>query len=407
MLKDLAVFDINIFREQMMEDVDTLEYILEEVYSGFESLNKRGLSVRGMLNGLREQLSSTSVMNVAEFFDLICEALQAIRDSHLIFSLPYFDKRHSFCAHSTVYLADVILKKEGNDYFVLSSSDEKVTCGSKIEIETEYLFKASKSEFLIGKFGEETLREIPLCLNGREIGVNISPATEKTQSSGPLWKHTFCNGADIVEIRSLAAFSEDEKQELEKLVSLGKSLKDASKVIVDLRGNKGGDSEFARRFIENLNGQAVLNLNYAKRDSPGSRLAEVCFYAQSKKDYDRIRTEILMDQQSDWKVAERKPIEVGEFKNALLILTDRNTASSAEIMVKCLRDNIPQSVVIGENTSGTLCTGDIRYYYLPNSKIFLNVPTAVFSGILEEGVGLLPDYWCKGDALKFAIGFDP
>ncbi len=407
MLKDLAVFDINVFREQMMEDVDTLEYILEDIYSGFESLNKRSLSVRDMLNGVRGQLSSTSVMNVAEFFDLLCEALQEIRDSHLIFSLPYFDKRYSFCTHSTVYFADVILKKEGNDYCVLSSRDEKLACGSKIEIETEYLFKASKSEFLIGKFGEKTLREIPLYLNGREISVNVSPVTDKTQSSGPLWKHTFCNGADIVEIRSLAAFSEDEKQELEKLVLLGESLKDASKVIVDLRGNKGGDSEFARRFIENLNGQAVLNLNYAKRDSPGSRLAEVCFYAQDKKEYDRIRTEILMSQQSGWKVAERKPIEAGEFKNTLLILTDRNTASSAEIMVKCLRDNIPQSVVIGENTSGTLCTGDIRYYYLPNSKIFLNIPTAVFSGILEEGIGLLPDYWCKGDALQFAMSFDP
>ena len=407
MLENIGVYDINIFSEQMIEDINALEYILNCIYSGSKILLHKGISISETLNTVRNQLKSVQVMNCAEFFDLLCGALRDIRDSHLVFTLPYFCKNHSFCTHSTVYFADAVLNNTGRDYTVKSSGDKRLRCGSIVNVERDFLFKTSKSEFLIGALSEKTITSIPICCNGSKTRIDVFPLETKPEKAEYLWKRVSCHGIDIVEVRSLAAFSDVEMQQLEDFVSLGKELKNSTKIILDLRGNKGGDSDIARRFIENLNGTAIMNLNYTKCDSPGSRLAEICFYAKNSEEYAKIRNAVLANKKTEWKRSVEEPYREGSFKNTLLIITDRNTASSAEIMVKCLKDSIPQSIVIGENTSGTLSTGDIRYFYLPNSKIFLNIPTANFSGILEEGIGILPDYWCNGDALQYAKTFEP
>lgn len=148
-----------------------------------------------------------------------------------------------------------------------------------------------------------------------------------------------------------------------------------------------------------------MNLDYAKLNTQGSRLAEISLYTENLDDYKKVREEILLDSNSEWKCSKPSPVGDGQFKNQLVVLIDRNTASSAEIMLKCIKDNIPQSIIIGENTSGTLNTGDIRYYYLPNSLIFLNIPTAIFAGIFEEGTGFYPDFWSKDDAMKSAMDY--
>ena len=97
MLENIGVYDINIFSEQMIEDINALEYILNCIYSGSEILLHKGISISETLNTVRNQLKSVQVMNCAEFFDLLCGALRDIRDSHLVFTLPYFCKNHSSC----------------------------------------------------------------------------------------------------------------------------------------------------------------------------------------------------------------------------------------------------------------------------------------------------------------------
>jgi len=333
----------------------------------------------------------------------LCSALDDVKDSHLVFSLPYFEKTHRFCAHNTVYFADIVLQKNNDDYVAVISHDPSVKCGDVITIEEKCLFKTIDGKFLYGIFSEKPIQTVICNCAGKKVQLNVFPAPLKQISDTDLWSYNRCDGIDIVTIRSLAAFSVDEKQDMEKLVALGRELKKSPKIILDLRGNSGGDSEIARRFIENLNGNAYMNLNYAKLNTQGSRLAEISLYAKNLDEYEKVREEILLDASSEWQCTEPYPVCDGQFKNQLVVLTDRNTASSAEIMLKCIKDNIPQSIIIGENTSGTLNTGDIRYYYLPNSLIFLNIPTAIFAGIFEEGTGFYPDFWSKDDAMQLAM----
>lgn len=402
---NIGVYDVNIYTAQMEEDIDALAYILNNIYSGKDFLKIKGISVTERLNDLKEKIRSVKKMNKVSFFECLCSTLNDIKDSHLVFSLPYFEKIHRFCSHNTVYFADIVLQKNNDDYIVVTSDDPSVKCGNMMAAEEDYLFKTIDGEFLYGIFSEKPIKTVICNCSGRKVQLNVSPARLKPMCDTDLWSYNRCNGIDIVAIRSLASFSTGEEQSMGRLVALGKELKDAKKIILDLRGNSGGDSEIARKFIENLNGNAQMNLNYAKLNTQGSRLAEISLYTESLDDYKKEREKILLDLNSEWQCSELSPTSNGQFKNQLVVLADRNTASSAEIMLKCIKDNIPQSIIIGENTSGTLNTGDIRYYYLPNSLIFLNIPTAIFAGIFEEGTGFYPDFWSKDDAMQLAIDY--
>lgn len=403
--RNVGIFDVNIYTSQMEEDIDALVYILDNIYSGKYLLEKKGISISERLNALKEKIKSVRSMNKASFFKCLCSALDDIKDSHLVFSLPYFENTHRFCSHNTVYFANIVLQKNNDDYVVVASDDSSVKCGDIITAEEDCIFKTIDGKFLYGIFSEKPIQTATCNCAGEKVQLNVSSVPLKQTSGTDLWSYNCCNGIDIVTIHTFAPFCTDEEQTMEKLVTLGKELKMSPKIILDLRGNSGGDSEVVRRFIENLNGCASMNLNYAKLNTQGSRLAEISIYAENLDDYRKAREEILLDSGSEWQCSEPNLVCNGQFKNQLIVLTDRNTASSAEIMLKCIKDNIPQSIVIGENTSGTLNTGDIRYYYLPNSLIFLNIPTAIFADIFEEGTGFCPDFWSRNDALQLAIDF--
>ena len=397
----VKVYDANIYAKQMEEDISALEYILSNIYSGKDFLKKRGINVSDRLNNVRSKVSAVSFLNKVEFFELLCAALSEIEDNHLVFTLPYFEKTHRFCMHNTVYFANFVLRKNGDGYIVVASDDPSIKCGDIITAEEDCLFRTTDNQLLYGVFSKQSIQTVTCLCNGREVKANVFPIPTK-KSDANIWTYEKYQDIDIVTIHRFAAFSVAEEQDMSKLISLGSKLKESKKIIIDLRGNYGGDSECVRQFIENLNGSAVFNLNYAKLNTQGSRLAEISLYTSNLHDYEKVKKEILADPVSRWQCAATQPVYEGQYKNDLILLTDRETASTAEIMVKCVKDNIPQSIVVGENTSGTLNTGDIRYFCLPNSLIFLNIPTAIFAGIFEEGTGFIPDFWSK-DALQSAI----
>ena len=399
----VKVYDTNIYTEQMAEDISALEYILNNIYSGKDLLKKKGTDISNRLCDVKSKISTVNYLSKVEFFELLCAALGEIEDNHLVFTLPYFEKSHRFCTHNTVYFADLVLQKKDDKYVVIASGDPTISCGDIITAEADRLYAAADGGLLYGVFSKKNIQTTTCICNGKKIELNVFPFSIKKPDS-EIWSHEKYRDIDIVTVQRFTTFSAAEEQEMSKLISLGNKLKNSKKIILDLRGNAGGNSEYARRFVENLNGSAVLNLNYAKLNTQGSRLAEISLHADNLHDYEKAKKEILSETTAYWQCDEALPIYEGQYKNDLIILADRETASSAEIMIKCVKDNVPQSIIIGENTSGTLNTGDTRYFYLPNSLIFLNVPTSIFVGIFDEGTGFIPDFWSK-DAMQSAIDY--
>ena len=87
------------------------------------------------------------------------------------------------------------------------------------------------------------------------------------------------------------------------------------------------------------------------------------------------------------------------FGGWLLLLVDRGYTSACETSVLLARQ-FPRVLVLGENTEGTMKVGEIRWYRLPASGVWMSAGTLVHHDPREngfpEGVGYRPDLWVDG-----------
>lgn len=403
---NIVIFDKNILFSQAIEDLNSLENILISSYSGKDYLEKQGVNISENLRILKDKFTGNGKIHKVEFFDLICNALKEIKDYHLVFNLLYFNKAFAFCEHNTLYFANIVIEQQGDSYIIDESGYKEIEVGSIIYPQKENLRPTFNNKFLYGVISEIPVSNIIINLENKDLTVTVHSLPIKNNIKN-IWEKQRIFDTDIVKINRFKIFNEQEKTEMQEFISYGKELRNSKRLIIDLRGNGGGDSYNARKFIENLNDSVIFDLNYAKLNTQASRLAEISFFDEyeDENDYNGKRCEILKDNSAFWTCMPKQEKTKGTFKGEIYVLTDRGTGSSAEIMIKCLKDSIPQTVIVGENTCGILNTGDGREFILPHSLIFLTIPTAIFADIFIEGTGFLPDIWVNGDALDALLHY--
>lgn len=149
-------------------------------------------------------------------------------------------------------------------------------------------------------------------------------------------------------------------------------LKKYDKLILDLRGNLGGDIDVMA---------AISELFLPK----GSIIAT-----------DRLRL-------LDWvyKAGKDKALDY----DRIIILQDENTASASENMIAALKDNLEHVTLIGDRTYGK----GIGQYTLPLRRGFAVKATILLwytpGNVNIQGVGIEPDIYYKNeDAVSYALG---
>jgi len=214
------------------------------------------------------------------------------------------------------------------------------------------------------------------------------------------------------------------------LEEVSKRLLKSDAVIIDLRGNNGGDDAYGRKLAFVLYGQdppdpftkeyvsqtpetIAIHANYyrlhslvLKRDGK-----EVSPY------FDEIYQEIMIEfpQALNKEIPTEKVIVRNNqalktspsYTKLIYVLIDNSCISSCEGTVALLEGH-PSVITVGENTSGTIHFGDIGFVLLPNSKIAVQIPTTYHErsdGRFIERIGISPKIMVPSgqDALKFTI----
>jgi len=161
------------------------------------------------------------------------------------------------------------------------------------------------------------------------------------------------------------------------------------KVIVDFRGNTGGDGYQTREVAETLYGNEVpYCLQSLKRNTEETHLREEFFRPISEQP--------LWDKKDH-------PFK-GDDKKRVFVLTDKETGSAAEAIVPMLK-NHPKVQFVGENTCGCCQYGGIRPVALPcGGSINLGSIYREYEDGMVECTGHKPDISCDGmDALQVAL----
>jgi len=221
-------------------------------------------------------------------------------------------------------------------------------------------------------------------------------------SERPYYDTSNKDGIEIITSRSML-YSSESLDALERFANAGAEYRSNKLLILDLRGNYGGNSSYALSWLQNFLGTDFQTKQmYAQRIS-----TPFSSYVSSPVSlYDSTFSTWVQDQQSPWI---SQIIDGKQQKNncVLFVLVDKNVASAAEDFIAWLR-TVENVVIVGTNTSGTSVCGNICCFCLPNSKLMVSFGTSLtfYEGLENrDGIGFYPDLWVSPSvSLDYVLG---
>lgn len=410
-------------RAAMARDLAVLERLFQRGYAG------RDLAASpAVWNAKAEDaLAALPVeLSLEGFRDYLAEHYRWLDDNHVGFW--YFDpdrRWRSTGGHERPY-AGPMLRREG-EAFVDPEGVRLARC------ETLELAPFRSSESIV----ERPLRmsrepaEPLRCetVEGEERSYGLTELEAFRDPGGAVFER---EGGRVV-LRSLMTTNADP---LEAFVAAAEPLRHEPVVMLDMRFTGGGADRYLVRFFAHFTSQQLrywttgalvseTTLQGARNfwgciraNAPTSGEAGNAWLDQRIARADRDLEEgIARGPFYDYR-RQRKhvPPKVDEaFDGRLIVVTGPRCASACETVV-LLAQQIPGSWIVGQNTSGTMKVGELRWYRLPESRIWVALGRRAHidpTGRFAEGRGFLPDVWIDGaeaearlDAL-YACAADP
>ena len=174
--------------------------------------------------------------------------------------------------------------------------------------------------------------------------------------------------------------------------------KNKENLIIDLRQNPGGNTEYFYKFFIDLfstEGRVSVfdEISAAGVKEISSPLIEkqLSFYTPEEKAFKNF---------------EKSGKKTEKYKGNIIFLTSKTSASCSELMIKCVQKESDNVYVVGTNSMGTLAFANLFLYVLKTSGLRMRVCQLKmnYDYCLEEGSGVIPDYVVSGnleDAIRY------
>lgn len=330
----------------------------------------------------------------------------------------------------TLYKSDFYFTKKDNDFYLFLSPNEKLV-GKKYTGDEKNL----KKTFLDGKelylfapslfyyVDKQTLNldnkkyKVPVKFQAPQIDNKNVLEMAETNRSIYIKSSTF----------SIVENSSEYNLFMEDLEKIAKDIKEKEFVIVDLRSNHGGYLYYSKLLATAISGMYESEeqkddfLKFLNKGDRGKlilqspTIAKLSYEIAIKKnespnviEYYKQEYEKQQNENQRYYLGSNDLLldylpQFDSFDKKIIILTDCYTASAAEHFIGfCYMLNKNNVSIVGENTSGSLRSGGIMRYELPNSKLTIsfaqtnkkNIPLLNYIPNWHgENCGFYPDYW--------------
>ena len=211
---------------------------------------------------------------------------------------------------------------------------------------------------------------------------------------------------------------------LEEFVASAAEVRDAPVLVLDLRRVGGGADRYLVRWFRELTSETIYYWQTDALSSEVTLQGALTFWgcvraglpadaggdAWLDERIARGRRELdeAMRERGELRVRDRQHLAIEgraprPFAGHLVLLVDRGCASACETAVLLARQ-LPGTIVVGENTEGTMKVGELRSYRLPESGVWVSAGTRVHRDPsvpegFPEGLGYEPDLWLDTDAV--------
>ncbi len=422
-------------RDEALADFDVVARILERGYVGFDVLERRGQDWGAVFAAARYELQTGPDRWEGErWIDWLAQTFASTGDEYLSFwsvtgTRP--NHRASAAPAKRGYAPEIRLIASRNGWAVLDPASQGLSrgmtligceaAGHAVAMQPTLVGSPPRVVWMPVIFDDESPGAIDCVFYDGErelVEQTLALHPLRTGPSEPGGDVAFLRRADSPAWLELRGLNAGHDGSLARFAETARELRHERVVVLDLRGNVGGDEAFVRRWFRELTAgdlgsveidalqsevtlQGAINSAECRLQSPlvvgdpGSAAAE-------RRELKRLRAELARAKQPFRSVYESDAKERGHapraFAGRLLVVTDARCASSCETAVALAR-KIPGAMIVGENTAGAGEFGHAERYRLPNTGVWMQAPTKWFSGELVPlgGRGFKPDFWIDSE----------
>ena len=370
---------------EAVEDLHALVHELDQGYAGLEALDEalraQGSSWDGAVAALEARFDAQDRWGWADVAAALRGLLDPVQDTH--FTLEgaalspdghVVSRRDRLARHWEPWVADAHLREADGR---LALEGEAVAAPPPVVPDPDHaalgeayrfptLPEQGAPSWLIGAFALSGDQPAPLTLAGREL-----PLHRATPGEIDSWDATtlHAEGVPVLEVRTMVV------EELRGLSDTAAQLRDASRIILDLRFNGGGSDQPAIDWFARLGaGQLRWTAGADLARGEGPREARWTRWGAGHVGRGSNR-----------------------FQGELDVLIDGSVASSGETFVQ-LAAQLPHARLYGQNTAGCSLYGNLeRQAPLPHTGLVATFGHTRFDWDavrpVVEGRGIFPDVW--------------
>jgi hypothetical protein len=405
--------------QQAAEDVERLFYLLSHGYSGYGFFNQQGEFAQAKARIL-EEVSSRRTWSSSDLARLFYEQLGFITDCHLRIGDYQYAGHVDFWYDTDLELA---LGEEG---FQATVDGTRLTVVSINGQDPEsYIYPS------LNVRGEPIYRLGTLSVTEpAPLRLTATSGAEERQIEIPLRRSAFdyfsddvfrednLGGIPVIRVRGFGDVDEDA---LGRFVATASALKGEPVIIVDVRGNGGGNEKWPIQWIQGLTGRRAESVfifsELRNKTTMAGRANTFAYWYDLYPDIDAFRQDLesAANAAQAYEDGTRQPGWVGPYypqmplipnDTTLIIVMNGLVASAGEglIMRASQAENV---VLVGENSRGAVTFGNGSTHLLPHSRLEVRLPIN-FGLYLDmefrEEVGIAPDLWVPAaDAVNYAV----
>lgn len=465
--------------KEFQKDLDYLKYYFETFYAGYNEMLENGYDIDKIIEDIKKDSEKDKIKtdyNTSVFFNAV---FTNILKNHAIIDC-HFSIGGNYLYSNKLYFSDIYVKpvqKNGNTkYIVVKNEREKmpekvikslgkytpadIKPGQEFTGPQSMLFEwfdGNEKIYRIGILSRENQKNILIPIDGKKIAAQAIQNTSltnpgKMQGMRETKDTLYLSLADFMFLRSSEINGYKEFQTLCQNARYKSSEK--KQIIIDLRGNPGGNPFFAAMlfsylfynksddisfdlitYVANLiNDEEYKNMSptfgklnlYFRMQNLINKFKKMKFKKNKREETDYEKYEKIVDKACQKKlfwpsVAELfypykadiqyisidskiKELPHPDFEGDIYILTDTQSASCSEYSIALLRKMAEGANInihhLGENTAGAVYYVDPTSVALPYSGIWITFPTSRnYSSAFNhpdfhgEGYGWFPEYW--------------